>query len=86
MPVWAAVALIVAAVALGVTIYLTPVIWWDKQKSFLQHRGGSLLCPTPTGDLEYAVYGEGIPILMMNGAGGSYRQELLSKSLDMKRA
>ena len=85
MPVSAAAALIVVAVILGVAIYLTPVIWWDKQKSFLKHRGGSRLCPTPTGNLEYAVYGEGIPILMMNGAGGSYRQELLSKSLDMKQ-
>jgi pimeloyl-ACP methyl ester carboxylesterase len=37
---------------------------------------GSLLAETPCGPIEYAIAGEGPPVLMVHGAGGGYDQGL----------
>jgi len=77
MPLWVIVLLIALAILAAAIFYTIPLYWWAKQESFLKHRAGASLLPSSRGEVEYATLGEGVPILMMHGAGGSYRQGLL---------
>ncbi len=86
MPLGAVLALAALIILAALVFYSIPSYWWAKNESFLRHRAGASILKTPRGDLEYAVQGEGIPILVMHGAGGGYRQGLLlARLVDTRR-
>jgi len=86
MPLWVIITLVGLAILVAAIFYSIPLYWWARQESYLRHRAGASTIKTERGELEYAVQGQGIPILVMHGAGGSYRQGLLlTHLLDARR-
>jgi pimeloyl-ACP methyl ester carboxylesterase len=49
----------------------------DKRAALARWRSGSQMLNTACGRVEYAVAGEGQPVLALHGAGGGYEQGLL---------
>jgi 2-hydroxy-6-oxonona-2,4-dienedioate hydrolase len=49
---------------------------WDLQQASQRVSGGSRIAQTPCGPIEYAVHGDGPPVLVVHGAGGGYDQAL----------
>jgi pimeloyl-ACP methyl ester carboxylesterase len=70
----AAVAAAVAALAIGLPIYAA--YRRDIRAARARIASGSLLAQTRCGPIEYAIVGEGPPVLMVHGAGGGYDQGL----------
>jgi len=66
--VFAVVALVLASALAG--------CWWWKQSRLALLRAGSQLVRTVRGPLEYAVSGEGPPLLVIHGGMGGYDQAL----------
>ncbi|HEY5993605.1 MAG TPA: alpha/beta fold hydrolase [Gallionellaceae bacterium] len=48
----------------------------DIDRAFLRIAAGSQIAETPCGPIEYAVAGEGPPVLVVHGAGGGFDQGL----------
>jgi pimeloyl-ACP methyl ester carboxylesterase len=70
----AAAAAVLAAFAVGVPTYAA--YRRDIRAARARIASGSLIAQTRCGQIEYAIVGEGLPVLMVHGAGGGYDQGL----------
>lgn len=70
----------VMAVVLGAVVIAFAVVTYFYQRDIQQARArvasGSEIAHTPCGPIEYAVTGEGAPLLVVHGAGGGFDQGL----------
>ncbi len=67
-----------AAVLAGVGVVTTyPRYEREKKIAIDRLRAGSQIFQSPTGALEYQVTGQGMPVLVIHGAGGGYDQGIL---------
>lgn len=70
-------ALIFSALLLGgLAVYLFSRFHADLRKARERVRAGSQVIQTPCGEIEYAVSGQGQPVLVVHGAGGGFDQGL----------
>lgn len=67
---------VVIGLAAGFVALTYPSFLRDMRVANARLTAGSKILKTGHGDLEYAVQGEGIPILSLHGAGGGYDQGL----------
>jgi pimeloyl-ACP methyl ester carboxylesterase len=67
-----------AAVAAGGAAVTYSAFSADIARAFRRVDGRSTLAPSRFGDVEYAVAGEGSPLLMVHGTGGGFDQGLLA--------
>ncbi len=65
------IGLLLAALVVVYVIY-----WRDMQEAFRRSAAGSQMAQTPHGPIEYAILGEGPPLLVIHGAGGGFDQGL----------
>ncbi|HVN34465.1 MAG TPA: alpha/beta hydrolase [Casimicrobiaceae bacterium] len=70
----AAAAAVLAALAIGLPTYAA--YRRDIRAARARVASGSLIAETRSGPIEYAIVGEGSPVLMVHGAGGGYDQGL----------
>jgi pimeloyl-ACP methyl ester carboxylesterase len=67
------------AVALGSLALCAGLAWryrYEKRRALHTLRLGSRVAETSAGAVEYAMRGEGTPLLALHGAGGGYEQGL----------
>ncbi|MHB1134086.1 MAG: alpha/beta fold hydrolase [Chloroflexota bacterium] len=71
--------LLLAAAMLSITAVLVIFYQYWMEMSAIRQRvlSGSEILSTDYGEIEYAVRGEGSPVLLINGSGGGYDQALL---------
>jgi pimeloyl-ACP methyl ester carboxylesterase len=71
----------VAILVSVLVVVLFGLIWTSYQRDIRQAREristGSQIAQTPCGPIEYAVSGDGPPVLVVHGAGGGYDQGLV---------
>ncbi len=67
------VIVLLAAVAGTILTFYASDVWSARERV----ASGSVVIQTPQGLLEYAEKGEGLPIMILHGAGGGYDQGLL---------
>jgi pimeloyl-ACP methyl ester carboxylesterase len=54
----------------------------DMRRSYERIRGRSSVIPSPYGEIEYAVGGSGLPVLVIHGSGGGFDQgELIARAV-----
>jgi 2-hydroxy-6-oxonona-2,4-dienedioate hydrolase len=71
-------ALLVGCAFLGALVLATLIAYRGDLRSAIRLAStGSALASTPCGPIEYAVRGEGPPVLVVHGAGGGFDQGLL---------
>jgi 2-hydroxy-6-oxonona-2,4-dienedioate hydrolase len=69
--------LILAGLAVGGTVGIAYACYRsDMRRAYERLSFGSRIADTPCGRIEYAVAGEGAPVLLIHGAGGGYDQGL----------
>lgn len=71
-----AVAILAALLVAGPFLLIYPRYRRDIRKARERVSAGSRIAETPCGPIEYAVAGEGPPVLAVHGAGGGYDQGL----------
>jgi len=62
----------------GVVAVLTTLSYQrDVRSAYARINGGSVVAETPCGQIEYAIAGQGTPVLIVHGSGGGFDQGLL---------
>lgn len=69
-----AVAILAALVVAGLFVLIYPRYRCDIRRARERVSAGSRIAETPCGPIEYAVAGDGPPVLAVHGAGGGYDQ------------
>jgi pimeloyl-ACP methyl ester carboxylesterase len=71
--------LTITALVLSITgcLILFVQFWIEISDARAQAESGSEILETSLGNIEYAIRGEGVPVLVLHGAGGGYDQGLL---------
>jgi pimeloyl-ACP methyl ester carboxylesterase len=77
--------LIMVAVLAGLAAFVVAIPYWSYQGEIRVRKArlvaGSEMLKTDHGDIEYAIRGEGTPVLSLHGAGGGYDQGLWAAKL-----
>ena len=63
-------------ILLGIGVYVSVRLRREKQAALKTLRNGSVLATIPEGTIEYAIQGQGDPVLIFHGGGGGYEQGL----------